>query len=422
MANGVWRCQNLSIRNECNLTLLRSTLGWYFAKVTPPRFAADIHDELVGFRQLSLPLRVIPLGRGFFTLILSSMDDYAKAKLNSSLKLRHGLLSIKDWSPKFDPYKQNSSLVQVWTRIYYLPHDFWHPKFLTGIAHAIGTPIKMDGPTFNRDVRHFARILIEIDISQELIYTIPISRGADCFDIKFSEENLPYFCGICHMVGHSVTHCRRRPKVDNAAESPPESADKSNDKGDDSTLVNRSKKNNSQAWESTGQSRDHAHGTDHLAKGDHQQTSGGHIAGGLGEEGNSMSRPDILESILRKAPVGWEQPTGNNASSSASVISDAIASRNSFGVLEDITEGDVADNATEANQAQKVVIDSHDSSFNSGTLIQEFSQTLGVLPASDLAIAPLTTTSCSESKFGTPNGVAKGSSSNATVVDAQCES
>ncbi|XP_057785646.1 uncharacterized protein LOC131003182 [Salvia miltiorrhiza] len=287
-----------------------------------PRFAADIHEELSSIWELSLPFRVIPLGRGFFSLILSSMDDYSKARLHPSLKLRHGVLSIKDWSPKFDPYKQNSSLIQVWTRIYYLPHEFWHPELLTSIARAIGTPIKMDGPTFNGEVGHFARILIEIDVSKELTYTIPVSRGFECFDVELSYENLPYFCGICHAVGHSSTHCRRKPEEQALAEESVGALGKEDGKGDG--FVQKKKKPFLQTWKNTG-----SHGNLNP-----QQMVGQASKSGL---------PSQTIFQTSGGHSGFGNPANEHAKDSSE--NDSVLSRNAFEVL----EGVIVDNEMEEN-------------------------------------------------------------------------
>ncbi|XP_057774768.1 uncharacterized protein LOC130993748 [Salvia miltiorrhiza] len=173
-----------------------------------PRVAKDIQTELQSIWSIAESWQVIPIGKGYFTLRFSGERDLALAKSKAFWKLKTGILKIREWTPLFNPYKESSSLSQVWMRIYYLPHEIWHPEVISGIARSVGSPIKIDGSTFLGSVGHFARVLMEIDMTKEIIYSLRVNRGSASFDIEFVYENLPYFCGVCRKVGHSSDKCR----------------------------------------------------------------------------------------------------------------------------------------------------------------------------------------------------------------------
>ncbi|XP_057791020.1 uncharacterized protein LOC131008143 [Salvia miltiorrhiza] len=173
------------------------------------RSAEDIKTELQQRWGISAPWQVIPLGKGFFTLRFSGENDLAKAKSKAFWKLKAGILKIREWVPLFNPYKETAALSQVWLRIYYLPHELWHPDIVSGLARSAGTPIKIDGSTFLGAVGHYARVLIEMDVTNDIVYNLTVNRGSTSFEIEFVYENLPYFCGICRKVGHSADKCRK---------------------------------------------------------------------------------------------------------------------------------------------------------------------------------------------------------------------
>ncbi|XP_057811679.1 uncharacterized protein LOC131025918 [Salvia miltiorrhiza] len=158
------------------------------------------------------------MGKGYYTLKFHNKEDKAKAKSHLIWDLPAGSLRLRDWVRYFNPYKESSSLAQVWVRIYYLPVGFWHPEVLAGIGRWLGQPLKIDGNSMDDEVAHFARILVEIDLAQPLPETMAIDDGEYSFNIEFNYEYLPLFCTRCRITGHSVDKCRKGKRVTKAAE------------------------------------------------------------------------------------------------------------------------------------------------------------------------------------------------------------
>lgn len=82
--------------------------------------------------------------------------------------LSGGILKIREWVPDFNPFKIQTTASQIWVRIYNLPFEYWHPMVITGIAKALGTPLKIDGNTASSSFGTFARVLVEIDLMHGL--------------------------------------------------------------------------------------------------------------------------------------------------------------------------------------------------------------------------------------------------------------
>lgn len=75
-------------------------------------------------------------------------------------------------------------------QFYKLLWEYRHPKILADIARVIGIPLKIDRQG-EGGVFHYARVLIEVDISVILIDSLMIERVGKSFFIEISYDNLP---------------------------------------------------------------------------------------------------------------------------------------------------------------------------------------------------------------------------------------
>ncbi|XP_057808880.1 uncharacterized protein LOC131023356 [Salvia miltiorrhiza] len=222
----------------------------FLRKGDTPRFAADLFVELSILWKTSSPWQVIPLGKGYFTLKFSSSEDYALAFAKSAWRLRVGILFLQAWTPNFNPNKIVSSTAQVWVRIFNLPHEFWHPEVLSGIARHVGTPILVDGMSARASVGYFARVLVEMNVALEIPEFIDVKCDDDIYEIEFGYENSPYFCSLCSAIGHATDDCRK---------SGIEPASPTKQKVQDISLRGRKHRNRSRHWKKIrSHSRQHA--------------------------------------------------------------------------------------------------------------------------------------------------------------------
>ena len=94
------------------------------------------------------------------------------------------------------------------------------------IAKGIGIPLRIDNNTLNGALRHYARVLVEVDLSLNLHDSLMIERIGKCFFIDIVYENLLRFCSSCSNIGHLPADCslninisRRESVKDDAAPS-----------------------------------------------------------------------------------------------------------------------------------------------------------------------------------------------------------
>ncbi|XP_057791147.1 uncharacterized protein LOC131008277 [Salvia miltiorrhiza] len=150
------------------------------------------------------------MSKGFYTIKFSTAEDKSIAKRSNVWNLRSGTLRLREWVRNFDPYKEISSLCQVWMRIYYLPVEYWTKEIISSIARSAGVPIKVDGATAHGEVGHYARVLVEVDLAPPL----PESASVDCHDrsiyVEFGFEQLPAFCTKCKITRHNLDKCKKR--------------------------------------------------------------------------------------------------------------------------------------------------------------------------------------------------------------------
>ncbi|KAK2655373.1 hypothetical protein Ddye_008425 [Dipteronia dyeriana] len=141
-----------------------------------------LKEKLQSFWKLNSQWRLISLGRGFFQILLNSGEDKAKVWGIRPLHLKPGTLKLQPWTQNFNPNTQH-------------------------IARGIEIPLKFDKATLKGDYGHFARMLIDVDLSKPLPDSIMIEVGDDCLFPTLFFENVPSFCSVCCSIGHSVASC-----------------------------------------------------------------------------------------------------------------------------------------------------------------------------------------------------------------------
>ncbi|GAU22855.1 hypothetical protein TSUD_282220 [Trifolium subterraneum] len=72
----------------------------------------------------------------------------------------------------------------------------------------LGCPLALDEATKKRTFGHFARILIDVDLSSNLHERILVERNDFDFYADVEYENIPPFCNSCQIIGHSVNNCK----------------------------------------------------------------------------------------------------------------------------------------------------------------------------------------------------------------------
>lgn len=151
-----------------------------------------------------------PTGEGYYELSFSSLEDLRSVWAVGAWHLNLGLLRLSQWTPDFQVNRQKQTHVQCWVRIHDLPQEYWRTKLLFEIAGGLGSPISLDESTRNRVLGHFARVLVDVDLSARLPSEILVERDGYAFFVGIEYERLPDFCTHYQTIGHPLANCNNK--------------------------------------------------------------------------------------------------------------------------------------------------------------------------------------------------------------------
>lgn len=96
-----------------------------------------------------------------------------------------------------------------------LPQEYWEKQTLFEIASGLGTPLSIDDTTLNRRLGIFARVLIDIDLCENLFESVVVESEERALSIIVQYETHPSFCSHCRMIGHTIQNCSKHSKGPN---------------------------------------------------------------------------------------------------------------------------------------------------------------------------------------------------------------
>ncbi|XP_026377960.1 uncharacterized protein LOC113272323 [Papaver somniferum] len=148
--------------------------------------------------------KLIPLGRGFFTIKLDNATDrdYIKSQI---WEVTDQVLKVRNWVYNFRPASQRTSKAFVWMRFPGLGLEFWSESILFKICKEIGTPIKIDAATTKCDVRYCANVLVEVDFAFPIPNKVWIGTKYGGFFQEVSIPDCPKYCSTCKMQPNSAS-------------------------------------------------------------------------------------------------------------------------------------------------------------------------------------------------------------------------
>ncbi|KAL2250232.1 UNVERIFIED_CONTAM: hypothetical protein Sindi_2496900 [Sesamum indicum] len=106
--------------------------------------------------------------------------------------------------PAYFEFKEDDiSLTPIWATLPSLPLECWHPNTLGKIGSRLGTPIAMDSLTMKMEQVSYARILVEVDASKNLIDEVEfVMPNGITRKQPVVYEFTPKFCTACNKFGH----------------------------------------------------------------------------------------------------------------------------------------------------------------------------------------------------------------------------
>lgn len=118
---------------------------------------------------------------------------------------------MKKGHPDMDFQKEEFKTVPIWIHLLALDLKYWGDKFLYKLVVRIGKPLRLDQATLTKERLQYARIMIEVTMSQVFPGNIEfenekrvIVRKAIVYEWK------PIQCFKCHIIGYSVNECKKK--------------------------------------------------------------------------------------------------------------------------------------------------------------------------------------------------------------------
>ncbi|XP_062100721.1 uncharacterized protein LOC133806642 [Humulus lupulus] len=116
---------------------------------------------------------------------------------------------VRPWTQDLDTIRLVRS-VPLWIRLPNLGLQYWGQKCLSALVSTIGKPIMVDKFTKERSMIRYARILVEMEISDNPPFIIYFVNERGQVQEQFVEyEWLPIKCNNCKGYGHNMAECKK---------------------------------------------------------------------------------------------------------------------------------------------------------------------------------------------------------------------
>lgn len=87
----------------------------------------------------------------------------------------------------------------------------------------ISSLLRIDNNSSTGQYRHFARVLVEIDLAHPMQEQVMLERTGHCGFVSITYERLTAFCPHCTMLRHSSADCKRQRKMEKEGQKDKES-------------------------------------------------------------------------------------------------------------------------------------------------------------------------------------------------------
>ncbi|XP_062080566.1 uncharacterized protein LOC133785333 [Humulus lupulus] len=116
---------------------------------------------------------------------------------------------LRPWSTNIDTPRLVKS-IPVWIRLHDLGLQYWGTKCLSALVSTIGRPMMMDRITNDRSMVKFARVLVDVEITEQLPHSISfLNERGQLVEQAIEFEWLPTRCSTCKNLGHVASGCKR---------------------------------------------------------------------------------------------------------------------------------------------------------------------------------------------------------------------
>ncbi|XP_010696567.1 uncharacterized protein LOC104909079 [Beta vulgaris subsp. vulgaris] len=111
---------------------------------------------------------------------------------------------VKQRSASFNFHEEVLKVIPIWVKMPNLPLNCWGEDSLSRIGSVLGVPLYADECTSQNLRISYARLLIEMDVTQEIPKVVAVEdHNGIVFKQKLEYDWVPTFCKKCQVVGHT---------------------------------------------------------------------------------------------------------------------------------------------------------------------------------------------------------------------------
>lgn len=138
-----------------------------------------------------------------------SVEDKLRVLNNGPYVIKNRTLSLLELTPMFQFKPMPEHLAPVWVKLFHIPFGLWNPRAIGILASRLGHPMEVDELTEEMRLLNYAKVLVRLDLTKELLNTIHYDYSDDFgeFDIEVKYVNLTMFCKQCKRIGHVDGSC-----------------------------------------------------------------------------------------------------------------------------------------------------------------------------------------------------------------------
>ncbi|GLT60148.1 hypothetical protein SLA2020_329290 [Shorea laevis] len=167
-----------------------------------------LHSRLLKEWRTENDFEVIDVGLGYYIVKFSSPQDCSTVLTGGPYKLFGHYLAVQPWEPGFHPARAKAPKTAVWVKLHGVPIVCFQEAICLYLGSKIGKPIKVDPTTLLATRGKFARVCIEVDLSQQLPSTVDLDLEELPQSLVLVEyEGLHKICFHCGEFDHTEDFC-----------------------------------------------------------------------------------------------------------------------------------------------------------------------------------------------------------------------
>lgn len=181
-------------RDALVVKLLGKNVGYFAMK-----------DRLQRVRKAQGGFEILDADNGYYMVKFDLQSDKERVESGGAWMIFDHYLYVFNWAPNFASPSAKIQRTMVWVRFPRLNLIYYNDQnVLLGLASVIGKPIRVDKDTLNVERGRFARVCLEIDLTQSVVGKFWIKDN--WYHVEY--EGLHLICAKCGCYGHLVVEFR----------------------------------------------------------------------------------------------------------------------------------------------------------------------------------------------------------------------